>query len=49
MLEELINKYLGRPFKEGEFDCYVLVMKWFQDLGYHVPDYHHNRYWGGEK
>ena len=46
--EELINKYIGRPFVEDSFDCFDLVVLWFKDLGHEIPDYRHARYWEGE-
>lgn len=42
---QLIDKFVGKPFVEGEFDCYKLVISWFGELGYIVPDYSYQRFW----
>jgi cell wall-associated NlpC family hydrolase len=45
---KLINKYLGKQFTAGTFDCFDLIINWFDDLGYVVPDFKHSGYWNGE-
>lgn len=45
----LIIKFLGRSFKEGEFDCFDLVLQWYKELGIELPNFRHERYWEGVK
>lgn len=49
MPNNLVEKFLGRPFREGEWDCYNLILEWFKELGHELPDYRHESYWQGEK
>jgi len=39
------TKFVGRPFQFGKFDCYKLVIDWFKEFGYEVPDYKYDRFW----
>jgi cell wall-associated NlpC family hydrolase len=45
---KLINKYLGKQFVAGTFDCFDLIINWFSDLGYTIFDFKHSGYWNGE-
>ena len=45
MLAEQIKKYLGTKYNEQNFNCYTLLVCWFNDLGYKLDNYQDERYW----
>ncbi len=42
---QLVNKYIGRKFVHGEFDCYHFLIEWFKEFGYEVPSYTYDKFW----
>jgi cell wall-associated NlpC family hydrolase len=39
LVEDKIKKFIGKPYDWDTFNCYTLIIDWYKDLGYFVPDY----------
>ena len=46
--QSLVTKFMDRPFDFHTFDCFDLIIQWYKELGFDVPDLKHRRYWNGE-
>ena len=48
LVEDRIKKFIGRNYNWDTFNCYHLIIEWYKELGYEIPDYKVNVNWNKE-